>query len=406
MKKVILTISALMISAMISTGAFATVPDLIPVQGVLADSADLPIDALTDMTFTLYDASTAGTTLWTDTFVDVDVVEGFFTVYLGSDTALDFGSLISNSEIWVGITVESDPEMDRFQLATVPFAIEAQVSQMVGTLTETDINNNYAPISHTHAWGDLTGVPAGLADGDDNTNAATICAAGEFLNGDGTCDAVVVDTNTNAGTICAAGEFLNGDGSCDAVVVDTNTNAATMCAAGQFLNGDGTCDAVVVDTNTNAGTICAAGQFLNGDGTCDAVPIANTGSVSIGSRTLSSGGYYFGSSSSYTPSGNKTCFVSCTLRGWESGVTLSSGYGNLAAAISTNGTTGTAGVEITYMGPATSTGADGRSGGIATSRFNLNSGTAYWFGCRSPNTSGPYTGLNVTAFATYICMAR
>ena len=352
MKKVILTISALMISAMISTGAFATVPDLIPVQGVLADSADLPIDALTDMTFTLYDASTAGTTLWTDTFVDVDVVEGFFTVYLGSDTALDFGSLISNSEIWVGITVESDPEMDRFQLATVPFAIEAQVSQMVGTLTETDINNNYAPISHTHAWGDLTGVPAGLADGDDNTNAATICAAGEFLN------------------------------------------------------GDGTCDAVVVDTNTNAGTICAAGQFLNGDGTCDAVPIANTGSVSIGSRTLSSGGYYFGSSSSYTPSGNKTCFVSCTLRGWESGVTLSSGYGNLAAAISTNGTTGTAGVEITYMGPATSTGADGRSGGIATSRFNLNSGTAYWFGCRSPNTSGPYTGLNVTAFATYICMAR
>ena len=55
MKKAILTISALMISAMISTGAFATVPDLIPVQGVLADSADLPIDALTDITFTLYD---------------------------------------------------------------------------------------------------------------------------------------------------------------------------------------------------------------------------------------------------------------------------------------------------------------------------------------------------------------
>lgn len=233
MKKVILTISALMISAMISTGAMATVPDLIPVQGVLADSADLPIDALTDITFTLYDGESSSTVLWTDTFVDVDVVEGFFTVYLGSDTALDFASLISNSEVWMGITVESDPEMDRVQLATVPFAIEAQICQQVGSLTEADLTpasgiaagditnwNNafgwgdhdavgyltsytetdpdynsdpasgitaanitnwttaygwgshvglYAPLVHTHAFGDLTGIPAGLADGDDNT---------------------------------------------------------------------------------------------------------------------------------------------------------------------------------------------------------------------------------------------
>ncbi len=216
MKKVILTISALMISAMISTGAFATVPDLIPVQGVLADSADLPIDALTDITFNLYDVETGGTALWTDTFVDVDVVEGFFTVYLGSGTALDFASLISNSEVWMGITVETDPEMDRFQLATVPFAIEAQVSQSVGSLTEANINSNflsssspaagvtatqvsnwntaygwgdhaglYAPISHTHAWGTITGIPAGFADGVDNDTNTTY-TAGTGLNLAGT----------------------------------------------------------------------------------------------------------------------------------------------------------------------------------------------------------------------------
>ena len=87
----------------------ATVPDLIPVQGVLADAAGTPVDDLTDLTFTLYDDEAGTTDLWTDTFTDVDVVEGFFTVYLGSNATLDFASLISNSEVWMGITVETDP---------------------------------------------------------------------------------------------------------------------------------------------------------------------------------------------------------------------------------------------------------------------------------------------------------
>ena len=313
MKKAILTILALMIGAMISTGAFATVPDLIPVQGVLADSADAPVDALTDITFNLYNVDTGGTALWTDTFVDVDVVEGFFTVYLGDNTALDFGSLITNAEIWVGITVESDPEMDRFQLATVPFAIEAQVSQQVGSLTEGDIITTsdpaggitstqvsnwdnaaslYAPISHTHDWSDLTGVPAGLADGDDNTNAATICAAGQFLNGDGSCDAVVVNTNTNAATICASGYYLNGDTSCDIGDASGNCAAGAVCTGGHHheLPGagteavSGTCrvvqspyclGAAATTTAYNALQNCTAaavGALCEGDGECGTNP--------------------------------------------------------------------------------------------------------------------------------------
>ncbi len=195
MKKAILTISALIVSAMISTGAMATVPDLIPVQGVLADSADLPIDALTDITFTLYDGETSTTVLWNDTFVDVDVVEGFFTVYLGSDTTLDFTSLISNSEIWVGITVESDPEMDRFQLASVPFALEALVCQQVGSLTEADINSNFMLTSSpagsitttnianwntAYGWGNHSGLYAPVSH---NHDAAYVNVTGDTMTG-------------------------------------------------------------------------------------------------------------------------------------------------------------------------------------------------------------------------------
>jgi hypothetical protein len=170
-----------LLGALVPAIAAATVPDLIPIQGVLADDAGDPVDAPTDMTFSLYSVPTDGTALWTDTFVGVDVVDGFFTVYLGSGAALDFAALVANDELWMGITVGADPEMERFQLAAVPFAIEAQVCRAVGSLTEEEINANfapaahdhdgeYAPVSHTHAWTDLTGVPAGFADDVDDVD--------------------------------------------------------------------------------------------------------------------------------------------------------------------------------------------------------------------------------------------
>jgi hypothetical protein len=297
MKKAILTISALMISAMISTGAMATVPDLIPVQGVLADSADLPIDALTDITFTLYDGESSSTVLWTDTFVDVDVVEGFFTVYLGDNTALPFASLISNSEVWMGITVESDPEMDRVQLATVPFAIEAQVCQAVGSLTEADLTpasgiaaGDITNWNTAYGWGDHSTVGYLTTETDPvfGASAASGIAAGDITNWDAaygwgnhsTAGYLTSYTDTNAGTICAAGQFLNGDGSCDAVVVNTNTNSATICSNGYYLNGDATCDIGDASGDCAAGAVCTGGhqhsQYARMDGTCTTVAIISS----------------------------------------------------------------------------------------------------------------------------------
>jgi hypothetical protein len=98
------------------------------------------------------------------------------------------------------------------------------------------------------------------------------------------------DTNTNAATLCSANQYLDGDGSCKAVPADTNTNAATECSANQYLDGDGSCKAVPVDTNTNAATICAANEYLDGDGTCKTPPSANWAAPgTIGSTTPNTG---------------------------------------------------------------------------------------------------------------------
>ena len=38
-----------------------------------------------------------------------------------------------------------------------------------------------------HDWNEIDNRPAGLDDGDDNTNAETICVNNQFLDGDGDC---------------------------------------------------------------------------------------------------------------------------------------------------------------------------------------------------------------------------
>ena len=115
-----------------------------------------------------------------------------------------------------------------------------------------------------------------------NTNAQTICTGATFLDGDGNCTAMTVDTtipDTNAQTLCGTGQLLDGDGNCIAIPVDTtipNTNASTICTGTNVLNGSGACVPLTTDTDTNAGTQCSAGQYLDGDGTCKAIPVDTT----------------------------------------------------------------------------------------------------------------------------------
>ena len=134
----------------------------------------------------------------------------------------------------------------------------------------TDTNTNASTMCNAGEYLDGDGTCKAVVASD--TNAGTLCNAGEYLDGDGSCKAVVA-SNTNAQTICTGATFLDGDGNCTAMTVDTNTNADTLCNANEYLDGDGTCKAIPVDTNTNAGTLCNAGEYLDGDTTCKSIPV-------------------------------------------------------------------------------------------------------------------------------------
>ncbi|MBI5500288.1 MAG: tail fiber domain-containing protein [Deltaproteobacteria bacterium] len=163
MRKVFVAFAACLL---VAAPAAAEAPAYLPVQGFLADAEGLPVDGDMTIRFALYTADLGGVELWNETQV-VPVDQGFFTVYLGDVTVLDLAGFRDHDGLWLGVRVGADPEMARFQIATTGYAAFAQYAGDAATLGGTpaaDFLTSATPID----WADLSGVPAGFADGSDD----------------------------------------------------------------------------------------------------------------------------------------------------------------------------------------------------------------------------------------------
>lgn len=81
---VIWTLTLTLMGAVMVTAA----PSLIDYQGYLEDDTGAPITDTLSITFTIYTASSGGTSKWTETQSSVEILGGLFNVSLGSTTAL------------------------------------------------------------------------------------------------------------------------------------------------------------------------------------------------------------------------------------------------------------------------------------------------------------------------------
>jgi len=105
--------------------ASADVPSLVPVQGVLTYSAGVPLDGDFQVVFSIYSAESGGEALWSSDRT-VAVANGLFAVFLGEIQALDLDMFRQHGELWLGITVGGDDEMQRIRLGTAPYAAYAR----------------------------------------------------------------------------------------------------------------------------------------------------------------------------------------------------------------------------------------------------------------------------------------
>ncbi|TFH65585.1 MAG: hypothetical protein E4G91_01955 [Candidatus Zixiibacteriota bacterium] len=187
--------------------SLAESPKLINFQGRLTDAGVPVADGSHSVTFTIYDQPIDGTTLWTET-QNVTTTGGLFAVLLGTNNPLG-AYFFSEPNRYLGITVGANPEMvPRVQIVSTAFAFRSDRSANADSLG-----------SHTPAyylsWANLTGVPAGFADGVDNIGSGDISGitAGEGLAGGGTSGTINLYLDT-AGVLSkhiANGTIINED---------------------------------------------------------------------------------------------------------------------------------------------------------------------------------------------------
>ena len=121
----------------ISAAASAQAPPLVPVQGALYDSEGAPVDGSVAVDFVLYDSPTSLDPVWSEgqrLLFD----NGLFTAYLGQETELDLALFAESRSLWLGISVGGDPEMERIEIATSPYAGFAQYCDDASTLAGLD----------------------------------------------------------------------------------------------------------------------------------------------------------------------------------------------------------------------------------------------------------------------------
>jgi hypothetical protein len=107
----------------------ATSTSTISYQGRLADSSGNPLTGKFNLEFRIYDVPTGGVPLWTEMWTGgnaVDVSDGLFNVMLGSIDNTLASAIEEYDELYLGITVGTDSEMEpRVQLGSVPFSMQA-----------------------------------------------------------------------------------------------------------------------------------------------------------------------------------------------------------------------------------------------------------------------------------------
>ncbi len=203
----------------------AEVHNLIPVHGVLIDPGRDPITERLPMKFAILNAEEEE--IWLDNRAfehAVDVEDGRFMVYLGELNPLPLELLRAAGELSIVLTV-GEREVARYKIPAGLFAFEAEIGDRVGSLGSAQIQplldepcgetfylrgwqtSGHAPlcaelaqVSTTGIFADLTDIPWGLSNGDNDTTYDA--GNGLVLSADNTFGLLRIDIDAWTSSAC------------------------------------------------------------------------------------------------------------------------------------------------------------------------------------------------------------
>jgi len=171
------TLLVTLVSLLCASMSFAA-PTKLSQQGRLLDGDGAPLSGGHGLAFTLHDAETDGNEVWREERV-VQFEEGYYSIVLGTVTPLD-DLLFAGGTVWMQLSVDGAVLSPRQEVVSVPYALRSAVAEAVegGTVDADEVAIGGSVVIDSSGnwlgtptdWSELTGVPADLADGDNDSD--------------------------------------------------------------------------------------------------------------------------------------------------------------------------------------------------------------------------------------------
>lgn len=282
--------------------AAAQVPNVVSYQGYL-ELAGEPVDDPADrLIFKIYASADGGSALWTEQHLDVPVVEGVFSVLLGSVNAVGFQGLPFGEPLWLGVNPGAGELTPRTPLVAAPYSISTRGIRIVETTPE------HAPsVIAGHASNDIgPGVHAATISGGGYDVYATIGTANLVTDNYGAVGGGGGNQAGNSSGLVTDADYATVSGGRDntasdhgATVGGGSQNTASgrhATIAGGFGHeaGPGTAATVaggVSNTASGYHATVGGGRFNSATG-IESVVAGGDRNTSSGNQSTVSGGYY------------------------------------------------------------------------------------------------------------------
>ncbi len=314
-------ISILLISLLLPLSLFAQAPSTIGYQSVLTDAVGNPVaDGSQDITFKIYNVSTGGSALWTETQT-VTTTNGVFSAALGSVSSLTGVSF--SQALWLGISVGGGAELSpRIELTGTPYSLIAKAVDAGAAVKSLNTLKDDVSLA---AGTNITITPSGNTLTIDGTAGV---AADNSVTTVKIQDSAVTSVKIADGTIATADIA---DGTIAAVDLANDAVTTTQILDGTISTGD------IEDGTIAAGDLAGGAAVKSVNSLTDAVTLAA------------------GSNMTITPSGNTLTFDASV----SGGNTLDQAYDQGGAGVGRTITADGGAVDVAGVGGLTVNGSVG-----------------------------------------------